>query len=67
MDQIARPSGGIIGRLGNLDKLKLLSERLLEKEVLDSQEVKKLLGMDGTVGDTKSDTNSPPDKPEKGV
>jgi cell division protease FtsH len=30
----------------NLDKLKLLSSHLLEKEVLSAQEVKKLLGIE---------------------
>jgi ATP-dependent Zn protease len=30
----------------NLDKLKILSDALLEKEVLDAEVVKKMLGID---------------------
>ena len=32
---------------GNLDKLKKLSDRLLEREVLEAEEVKELVGLNG--------------------
>jgi len=35
--------------LNNKDKLKALAERLLEKEVMDSEEVKKLIGFKAEV------------------
>ena len=38
----------------NIDKLKKLSERLLEKEVLDSEEVKQIVGLNGQVSPSHS-------------
>jgi cell division protease FtsH len=44
VDEAYSRAKGILG--GNLDKLKLLSQALLEKEVLSGEEVKKLLGIE---------------------
>ncbi|MBI4368457.1 MAG: ATP-dependent zinc metalloprotease FtsH [Candidatus Omnitrophica bacterium] len=43
----------------NQDKLKKLSDRLLEKEVLDSEEVKQLVGLNNLPGPKQSDSLYP--------
>ena len=49
----------------NLDKLKKLSDQLLEKEVLEADEVRKIIGLDNIPKQNESGPSEAPDKSKK--